>query len=46
MGDGIFSCKNVATIIFFGLLVIFGILSIVASFIQIADPDADILKCE
>lgn len=38
MGDEVNSFKNLVAITYLGILIIFGFLSIIASFIKFADP--------
>jgi len=45
LGDAKTSFKNIVAIAFFGILIIFGILSIIASFIKFLDPSSILLEC-
>lgn len=45
MGDDITSFKNMVSIAFFGILILFGFLSIIASFIKFANPESKLLVC-
>ncbi|CDW75595.1 sodium-coupled neutral amino acid transporter 1 isoform 1 [Stylonychia lemnae] len=45
MGDPFTSFKNILAMAFFGVLIVFGFLSIIASFIKFYDPQSSLLQC-
>lgn len=45
MGDEMSSFKNILSIIFFTVLVFFGLMAIIMNFIKIADPESSLFVC-